>query len=60
MLAEKAPEAQGGRMMGYLRSLVEYLKTDKARWDIVDYIRAVVVIAAMMAMVRVVVDMLRT
>jgi len=46
--------------MGYLQALMNYMKTDKARWDIVDYIRAVVIIAAMMAMVRIVVDMLRS
>ncbi|MDR3589298.1 MAG: hypothetical protein P4N41_06520 [Negativicutes bacterium] len=44
--------------MGYLWALINYLKTDKARWDLVDTIRAAVVIAAMMAMVRIVADML--
>jgi hypothetical protein len=46
--------------MGYLQALVNYLKTDKARWDLVDTIRAIVVIAAMMAMVRIIVDMLQS
>jgi hypothetical protein len=52
--------ARGRTQMGYLRALVNYLKTDKARWDMIDYFRAAVIIAAMMAMVRIVVDMLHS
>ncbi len=43
--------------MEYLQSLWNYLKTEKVRYEIVDYIRAAVVIAAVMAMVRIVWDM---
>ncbi|MDR3562885.1 MAG: hypothetical protein P4N59_15800 [Negativicutes bacterium] len=45
--------------MGYFRALVDYLQTDKARWDLIDYVRAAVIIAAMMAMVRIFFDMLQ-
>jgi hypothetical protein len=45
--------------MGYFYAILNYLKTDKARHDVVDYIRAAVIIAAVMAMVRVLIDIIR-
>jgi hypothetical protein len=44
--------------MEYLYSLWNYLKTEKVRYEIVDYIRAAVVIAAVMAMIRIAWDMI--
>ncbi len=44
--------------MGYIYAIINYLKSDKARHDIMDYIRAVIIIAAVMAIVRVAVDIL--
>lgn len=46
--------------MGYLRALWYYLNTGKARRDLADYIRAAVVIGAIMAMVRIIWDMVFT
>lgn len=43
--------------MDYLYSLWSYLKTEKVRFEIIDYIRAAVVIASVMAMVRIIWDM---
>ncbi|MBP2644659.1 MAG: hypothetical protein H6Q75_99 [Firmicutes bacterium] len=45
--------------MGYLYSLWNYLKTEKARRDFLDYIRAIIIIAAVMAMVRIALDLVR-
>jgi hypothetical protein len=45
--------------MGYLYAIVNYLKTEKARHDLFDYIRAAVIMAAIMAMVWISLDMLR-
>lgn len=45
--------------MGYLYAIINYLKTEKARHDLLDYVRAAVIIAAVIAMVRIIVDMLR-
>jgi hypothetical protein len=44
--------------MGYMYALWNWLKTEKTRRDLMDYLRAAVVIAAVMAMVRIVWDML--
>jgi hypothetical protein len=44
--------------MGYIHALWNYLKTEKARMDLEDYIRAAVIIAAVMAMVRIIADMI--
>ena len=46
--------------MGYFYALWNWLKTDKTRSDFMDYIRAAVIIAAVMAMVRIVMDMIST
>lgn len=44
--------------MGYLRSLWNYLKTEKGRHDFVDYVRAMVIMAAAMAMLRIATDLI--
>jgi hypothetical protein len=46
--------------MGYIQALWNWLREDKTRRDLMDYVRAAVVIAAVMAMVRIVMDMIRT
>ncbi|MCX7780839.1 MAG: hypothetical protein N2491_07980 [Negativicutes bacterium] len=43
---------------GYIKSFALYLKTEKGWHDFTDYIRAAVILAAVMAMVRVLWDML--
>lgn len=43
--------------MALLSALWNYLKTEKARRDLMDWIRAAVIIAAVMAMVRIIADM---
>jgi len=45
--------------VGYFYAILNYLKTEKARRDMADYIRAAVIIAAVMAMVRIALDLLR-
>jgi chorismate synthase len=45
-------------VIGYLRAINQYVSTEKGRHDLLDYIRAVVIIGAVMAMVRVLWDML--
>ncbi len=45
--------------MGYLYAIINYLKTPKARHDLFDYIRAVLIISTIMALVRVTVDIVR-
>ena len=39
--------------MGYLQSLVNYLKTDKGKHDCLDYIRAIMIMAAVMVGIRI-------
>ncbi|HWQ61837.1 MAG TPA: hypothetical protein VN521_05965 [Negativicutes bacterium] len=46
--------------MNYIRALWDWLRTEKTRRDLMDYVRAAVVIAAVMAMVRIVMDMIST
>lgn len=46
--------------MIYIQALWNWLRTEKTRRDFLDYVRAAVVIAAVMAMVRIVLDMIRT
>lgn len=46
--------------MGYFYALWNWLKTDKTRRDLMDYVRAAVIIAAVMAMVRIMLDMITT
>lgn len=45
--------------MGYFHAAWNYLKTPKARHDLMDYIRAVIIIAAVMAIIRIMLDTLR-
>jgi len=44
--------------MGYFYSLVHYLKTDKGRHDCVDYLRAIVIMLAVMAGIRILIDII--
>ncbi len=44
--------------MGYIYALWNWLKTDKTRRDFMDYVRAAIIIAAVMAMVRIMMDMI--
>lgn len=37
---------------GYIKAICNYLKTDKARHDIKDYLRALLIMAAVMVLVR--------
>jgi hypothetical protein len=46
--------------MIYLQALWNWLKSEKTRRDFADYVRAALVIAAVMAMVRIVMDMIYT
>jgi hypothetical protein len=45
-------------MMGYFYSLVNYLKTDKGKHDCLDYIRAIVIMAAVMVGIRILIGTL--
>lgn len=45
-------------VMGYVYALSNYLRTDKGRHDLIDYVRAIIIMGAVMAMVRVLWDML--
>ncbi|HMM22779.1 MAG TPA: hypothetical protein PKA10_18835 [Selenomonadales bacterium] len=44
--------------MGYLHTFWNYLRSPKGRHDFMDYIRAAVILAAVMAIIRVMMDML--
>ncbi len=44
--------------MGYLQSLWKYLKTEKGRHDFTDYVRAIVIMAAVMAVLRIAVELI--
>ncbi|GMB00658.1 hypothetical protein [Pelosinus sp. IPA-1] len=44
--------------MGYFYSLVQYLKTDKGRHDCLDYIRAILIMAAVMIGIRILINTL--
>jgi len=45
-------------MMGYFYSLVNYLKTEKGWHDCLDYIRAIVIMCAVMAGIRILLDII--
>jgi predicted aconitase with swiveling domain len=49
-----------GHTVGYLYALVNYLKTEKARHDIMDYVRAIIIMGAVMAMIRIMLDILHS
>jgi len=42
--------------MGYFYSLLYYLRTDKGKHDCLDYIRALLIMAAVMAGIRILLD----
>jgi len=42
--------------MGYIYSMVNYLKTDKGRHDCLDYIRAIIIMFAVMAGIRILLE----
>jgi len=44
--------------MGYIYSLVNYLKTDKGRHDCLDYIRAIIIMLAVMAGIRILLEII--
>ena len=44
--------------MGYFYSLVNYLKTDKGRHDCHDYIRAIIIMVAVMVGVRILAEII--
>jgi hypothetical protein len=46
--------------MGYIYALWNWLRTEKTRRDLMDYVRAAVIMAAVMAMVRIMLDMIIT
>lgn len=43
--------------MGYLYTFLSYLKSPKGKHDFIDYIRAAVILASIMAIIRVMMDM---
>lgn len=43
--------------MGYLYTFMSYLKSPKGRHDVVDYLRAVVILGSIMAIIRIMMDM---
>lgn len=45
--------------MGYVRAIIAYFRTEKARHDVVDYLRAVVIMAAVMTAIRIGVEIIR-
>jgi hypothetical protein len=46
------------KKMGYFYSLMNYLKTDKGKHDCLDYIRAIMIMAAVMAGIRILIQTL--
>ena len=44
--------------MGYIYSSVNYLKTDKGRHDSLDYLRAIVIMFAVMAGIRILIGII--
>ena len=45
--------------MAYLRALMEYLRTDKVRHDLLDYLRAIMIMLAVMTAVRIGLEIIR-
>ncbi len=54
----KGEVTAGAEGMVYVRALWNWLRTEKTKRDLLDCVRAAVVIAAVMAMVRIVLDMI--
>jgi hypothetical protein len=46
------------KIMGYFYSLINYLKTDKGKHDCLDYIRAIMIMAAVMVGIRILIQTL--
>jgi hypothetical protein len=44
--------------MGYLYAWWNYVKTQKGQHDLLDYIRAAIIMASVMAMLRIMLDMI--
>lgn len=44
--------------MGYLRAILSYLRTPKGKHDFLDYIRAVIIITAVIMIVRVALELI--
>ncbi|CUH97464.1 putative membrane protein [Propionispora sp. 2/2-37] len=42
--------------MGYVHSLLRYLKTSKGKHDMIDYLRAMIIIVATMVVLRNAID----
>lgn len=45
--------------MGYVRAIIAYIQTEKARHDIADYLRAIIIMAAVMTAIRIGVEIVR-
>ena len=45
--------------MGYIYSMINYLKTDKGRHDFLDYMRAIVIMLAVMAGIRILIHIIK-
>jgi len=45
--------------MGYIYSMVNYLKTDKGKHDFLDYMRAIVIMLAVMAGIRMLIEIMK-
>jgi hypothetical protein len=44
--------------MGYFYAFMNYLKTEKGKHDCLDYIRAIVIMFAVMAGIRILIDII--
>lgn len=44
--------------MGYFYSFMNYLKTDKGRHDCLDYMRAILIMLAVMAGIKILIDII--
>ena len=44
--------------MGYLHTLLDYWKSPKGKHDVLDYIRAIIIIGAVAALIRITAEML--
>ena len=46
-------------VMAYMKAIVDYLQAEKTRHDILDFLRAIMIIGAVMAVIRVAMEMIR-
>lgn len=44
--------------MGYLKAVVYYLKAEKNKHDLIDYIRACIIMGSVMVMIQIYLDVL--